>query len=99
MTDMTREEAADYLIRPVASSTLPGEEYVKQLIAWGMAVRALRGELKAEPKHGRWEYTDYGGVGNWHCSECHNIVVGINGFPNLTQYCPNCGARMDEVEE
>ena len=52
-----------------------------------------------EPKHGRWEYTDYGGVGNWHCSECHNIVLGVNGFPNLTNYCACCGARMREVEE
>ena len=57
-----------------------------------------KGEIQ-RVKRGRWEYTDYGGVGNWHCSECHNIVAGMNGFPNLTQYCPNCGAKMDEVKK
>lgn len=46
-------------------------------------------------KHGRWEYTDYGGVGNWHCSVCHNIVVGAKGASLRTPYCPNCGAKMD----
>lgn len=50
-------------------------------------------------KHGRWEYTDYGGVGNWHCSVCHNIVVGAKGASLRTPYCPNCGAKMDEVED
>ena len=49
-------------------------------------------------KHGRWEYTDYGGVGNWHCSVCHNIVVGAKGTSLRTPYCPNCGARMDGGE-
>ena len=38
---MTREEAVDYLIRPVITSTVPGSEYVKQVTAWSMAVRAL----------------------------------------------------------
>ena len=55
--------------------------------------------VNAEPvKHGRWIYTDYGGIGNWHCSECHNIVLGVNGFPNLTNYCQNCGAIMNKEE-
>lgn len=47
-------------------------------------------------KHGRWlpnvimVKTPY--ANNYYCSEC-----GKNG--NHTPYCPNCGAKMDEVEE
>lgn len=48
-----------------------------------------------EQKHGRWIpnkimlRTPY--ATNYHCSEC-----GYGG--NGTTYCPNCGAKMDEVE-
>ena len=36
----------------------------------------------------RWEYTDYGGVGNWHCSACHGICT------IKFEHCPYCGAKM-----
>lgn len=45
-----------------------------------------------EVRYGRWELDEYGG---WHCSVCHEIAI-VSGGEN---YCPNCGARMDEVEE
>ena len=45
----------------------------------------------AEPvKHGRWIWLD--GV---RCSIC-NHKLQTSGLPS---YCPNCGAKMDEVEE
>ena len=51
--------------------------------------------VEAEPvKHGRWERQKYYGgvrkgiVARIICSEC--------GYPNeKTNYCPNCGAKMD----
>lgn len=43
-------------------------------------------------KHGRWVWNDYGGFGNYHCSECGNICICNGDY----DYCPNCGARMDE---
>lgn len=44
--------------------------------------------IEAEPKHGRWIWQGHYLV----CSEC--------GRENdRTNYCPNCGAKMDEVEE
>lgn len=92
---MTKEEA-------ITKINKLRNEYNEQYIdycgineAVNMAIEAL----KADPKHGRWEYTDYGGVGNWHCSVCHNIVVGAKGASLRTPYCPNCGARMDGGEE
>ena len=46
----------------------------------------------AEVKHGEWSLK-YEGVGHyWECSEC--------GFKNCvmprTNYCPHCGAKMDD---
>lgn len=56
-------------------------------------------------KHGRWDKDSIAFY--WRCSECGAIVksnlwdVFLDPFSshrNLN-YCPNCGARMDEVEE
>lgn len=42
---------------------------------------------------GRWEYLDYGGVGNYHCTACRRICIGDYDF------CPNCGADMRESQD
>ena len=46
--------------------------------------------IEAEPvRHGKWEYI--GGYGYQHrCSKCF-MCAGYR-----TNYCPNCGAKMDE---
>ena len=36
----------------------------------------------------RWEYVDYGGIGNWHCSVCRAISH------KRTNFCPTCGRDM-----
>ncbi len=36
----------------------------------------------------RWEYVDYGGIGNWHCSACRAIS------PKKYNFCPTCGRDM-----
>ena len=43
-----------------------------------------------ERRRGRWEYVDYGGFGNWHCTVCRKICICNGDF----DYCPNCGAEM-----
>ena len=58
-------------------------------------------------KHGKWIIRDNPGTG-WYrvtCSECGEDVTStapcIGFFPNAKvtwNYCPNCGARMDEDE-
>ena len=45
-------------------------------------------------RHGRWVWNDYGGFGNYHCSECRKICTCNGDY----DYCPNCGARMDTDE-
>lgn len=49
--------------------------------------------LKQEPKHGNWIKKPYLLGTSWFCNLC-----GSNyGMPHETfNYCPNCGARMEE---
>ena len=37
-----------------------------------------------------------GGVDWWHCSNCGKLASGIEIF---FDYCPFCGAKMDEKED
>ena len=51
--------------------------------------------------HGRWIYI--GKYGEYECSVCHGIDTDCSDYYSshvVTEqdYCPNCGARMDEVE-
>ena len=50
--------------------------------------------------HGRWINAPLCGNDNCRCSACgswHNIHANLNG-EIMQKYCPNCGAKMDEVE-
>lgn len=56
-------------------------------------------------RHGRW--ISWEDAGNFipspdrhECSVCHDAAqVLVNGIELLSPYCPNCGAKMDEVSE
>jgi hypothetical protein len=50
-------------------------------------------KVKLIPKVGRWLYFEYvDGHMYGECSVCHKLRIVDN-------YCPNCGARMENVEE
>ena len=81
--------------------TIELSEYVIDAIA-DAVVKKMQ-----EPKTGHWEWVQYDynpKFGNWHCSECRSIVIKCvdknekGGIP-LYKYCPDCGARMQEVKE
>lgn len=44
-------------------------------------------------KHGRWDLIDSCEPMRYGCSVCHRMVW------RYENYCPNCGAKMDEVSE
>ena len=46
-----------------------------------------------EVRHGRWIHKDPSGTS---CSKCGSLFPMFMG---LYDYCPNCGASMDEVTE
>ena len=68
---------------------------------WTKVIRNTVNELKTqgyEPvRHGRWIWDDEG----YHCSECFFHAYGntLECFDGTYRYCPNCGAKMDEVTD
>ncbi len=53
-------------------------------------------------KMGHWEWVQYdsnSAIGNFHCSECNFIPASFNWASKHLNYCPNCGAKMLEVDE
>ena len=51
--------------------------------------------IEPQRMRGRWEYLDYGGVGNYHCSACRRICVNKGDY----DFCPFCGAWMGGQDE
>lgn len=47
-------------------------------------------------KHGHWKGKPIAGYSTVRCSECGDVFMENNGKWN---YCPDCGAKMDEVAE
>ena len=71
-------------------------EVKSYMMGWNDAIDAIIDNaptIEAEPrKRGRWIIHDSG----WEeCSECH----WVNTTHIVYHYCPNCGAKMNEVEE
>lgn len=53
--------------------------------------------LVAEPKKGKWIYEPElypmgGAYGHYECDQCGEWIRG-----SMTNYCPNCGARMENA--
>lgn len=86
---------AEYIEREAAIESLP--------VAWDSAINALRNAPSADVApvvHGRWIYA--GKYGEYECSICHGIDADCSDYYSAhlvteQDYCPNCGARMDEV--
>lgn len=61
-------------------------------------VRLVDSEPTIDPvKHGHWaEYSN----GVYYCSECHEEAYWDTDYgQQLFEYCPYCGAKMDEATE
>lgn len=62
---------------------------------WNAAIKILQEAPAAdvqEVKRGEWEYIGTDKMGNvFRCSQC----CGRIGLDKETDYCPNCGAKMD----
>ena len=95
---MTDREKLIEVVRRAANACLPSntEEFhlrmfVTHLLANGVTVQ----------KHGRWivtqEYNDVLGMDivKYTCSVCGEYRLTATGLSQATDYCPNCGARMD----
>ena len=100
---MSRYTDVDALLHDLCTSSYP------QDVDIGKAYYIFRKELRNAPTadvvpvvHGYWiERTDYVGDTYYDCSACGESWTTIEGDPcdNGMNYCPNCGAKMDEVVE
>lgn len=52
-----------------------------------------------EQPTGEWVYVQYDApqIGNWHCSNCRHIEWGSVSQKPYYDYCPNCGAKMNNI--
>ncbi len=76
-----------------------GNKAYSEIIALADAVPAAD---VAEVRHGRWTRYEYSTNNRWRkCSVCGRGDEYINefGLVAIRNYCPNCGAKMDEVNE
>ena len=56
--------------------------------------------IQPEPKRGKWIKTArWGRV--YYCDQCRNYLDfdGVNAGRGSTNFCPNCGARMEGLVE
>lgn len=54
---------------------------------------------KAERPHGEWIKQEQGAFYPIECSNCHNEPLCNDEGYLLSNFCPNCGAKMDGGEE
>ena len=59
-------------------------------------VASIQAADVAPVRHGRWETAPCNGVYDMRCSAC-GFALGIRFYSS--DYCPNCGARMDKEDE
>ena len=84
----------DLISRQVAIDAL-GDAHFKN---YGTAILVIKDLPSAEPKKGRWIWKGEEGYSRFMCSVCQwkEYVPTCNGIPDIWQYCPSCGARMEE---
>lgn len=96
---MTREEMEKYINTPLCK-----ELYDKLKIIYDKGYQDCKKALEQEPKTGHWIETDewretVDGFEQWgyfrKCNKCGYVFK----FLEIDNYCPNCGARMNEVSE
>ena len=90
---------ADALVKELSNKYIvPVDEATRGVAAFmGIQMRqAINNAPTIEPKHGRWIKIS---ERNYKCSVCEDWWAGDEEEIKTLKYCPNCGARMDEVEE
>lgn len=86
-----------FVIAPIAP-ILIGEQVHFERVAFQQDVRQIR-KIEAEPvKRAHWVDQKHG---VYKCSNCGNFLdfSGVNAGRGDANYCPHCGAKMDEEKE
>ena len=79
-------------------------DYCGDTVAWniGGAIKNIPAADVAPVRHGRWMTTD-AYPHHLYCSVCYKTYAKnakwVNELDLPTNYCPNCGTRMDKEDE
>ena len=99
MTNKRRLISLDDVLRKLKAELLENRGVIRSLLLDVICYLENQPVVDAvEVVHGRWIHTaieddNWGGTFHkWTCSNC-DFSTGHN--PNGTNYCPNCGAKMD----
>lgn len=99
MTDLISRQAAIASAISGRIRTLPTSENGEKWIRTAEVRQSLLDvpSTEVEPvKHGRWKGKPIAGYSTVRCSVCGEVYTENNG---RWLYCPNCGAKMDGIEE
>lgn len=90
---ITMTDRTNYIDRQTAYDVLT-EFYHHTTDVQHNALREALNKVPSAEQHGEWIQKSTGGESFYTCSRCGFIAWEHED----TNYCPNCGARMDEVE-
>ena len=91
LDDTLAEQSKDADIRELLQKSL--------LVGFAKQVIEDAPTVDAEPvKHGHWIEVDTQYIDETKCSNCGVVECFNKGWKRFN-YCPNCGAKMDEVED
>ena len=103
---LEQEPCEDAISREDALMALTGEwtDSTELIYRFIRQIRTLP-SVDPQPKTGHW--INWKEAGNYipsetrfECSVCHDAAQTLcNGFDLLSSYCPNCGAKMQEVKD
>lgn len=100
---------AEYIEREALALSVLGLEIVDPVVA--QYADAVLRHIQQAPaadmasvRHGKWivtkEFNDVLGIyiEKYTCSACEEYRLTASGLSQATNYCPNCGAKMDADE-
>ena len=94
MTEMTREEKMKIVINNYFKTECSVNTSIREAFEKGFRI----GASKVQKKHGKWIAEDDMTI-RGRCSVCGWEAIYYETDVFGMDYCPNCGARMEEIDE